>query len=112
MRLLAIAVAAATLLVPSVGRSQDSGRVGGLIGSNLESTVPAHPAGSDSGLQPPTTGAPSPAQSFVGYPAEPGGRAPANTVTTPAEGGMVSGIVNGHNVIIDPTTGVIMRVQN
>ena len=49
MRLLAIAVAAATLLVPSVGRSQDSGRVGGLIGSNLEFTVPAHPAGSDLG---------------------------------------------------------------
>jgi hypothetical protein len=25
---------------------------------------------------------------------------------------MVSGLVNGHNVIIDPTTGVIMRVLN
>jgi hypothetical protein len=112
MRILNIAVVAATLLVPSVGHSQDSGRVGGLIGPNLESTVPARAGGSESGLQPPTTGAPSPAQSFVGYPAKPGGQAPANTVTTPAEGGMVSGIVNGHNVIIDPTTGVIMRVLN
>jgi hypothetical protein len=112
MRILNIAVVAATLLVSSAGYSQDSGRVGGLIGPNLDSTVPAPPAGSQSGLQPPTTGSPSPAQSFLGYPAKPGGQAPANTVTTPAEGGMVSGLVNGHNVIIDPTTGVIMRVTN
>jgi hypothetical protein len=112
MRILNIAIVAATLLVPSVGHPQDSGRVGGLIGPNLDSTVPAPPAGSQSGLQPPAEGSPSPAQSFIGYPAQPGGQAPANTVTTPAEGGMVSGLVNGHNVIIDPTTGVIMRVLN
>jgi hypothetical protein len=112
MRVLNIAVVAATLLVPSVGHSQDNGRVGGLIGPNLQSTAPANPAGSGSGLAQPATGSPSPTQPFAGYPAGPGGQAPANTVTTPAQGGMVSGIVNGHNVIIDPTTHVIMRVLN
>ena len=91
MRILNIAVVAATLLVPSVGHSQDTGRVGGLVGPNLESTVPAKPA-PQSGLEPSTTGSPSTAQSFGGYPAQPGGQAPANTATTPAEGGMVSGI--------------------
>jgi hypothetical protein len=33
-------------------------------------------------------------------------------VTTPVPGGLVSAIVNGHNVIIDPTTRVIVRVLN
>ena len=42
MRILNIAVVAATLLVPTVGYSQDNGRVGGLIGPNLELTVAAH----------------------------------------------------------------------
>jgi hypothetical protein len=111
MRVLNIAVVAATLLVPSVGYSQDSGRVGGLIGPNLQSTAPARPAGPQSEL-PATTGAHPTVQSFQGYPANPGGQVPADTVTTPAEGGMVSGIVNGHSVIIDPTTHVIMRVLN
>jgi hypothetical protein len=111
MRALNIAAVAATLLVPSIAHSQDSGRVGGLVGPNLESTLPAKPA-PQTGLQPSTTAAPSTAQSFGGYPAQPGGQAPANTMTTPAEGGMVSGLVNGHNVIIDPSTGVIMRVTN
>ena len=112
MRILNIGLVAATLLVPSFGHSQDSGRVGGLVGPNLESTLPQqHPAVSNSGPQP-SAGTPSPARSFGGYPAKPGGLAPANTVTTPAEGGMVSGIVSGHNVVIDPTTGVIIRVLN
>ena len=111
MRVLGIGVVAATLLVPSCGHAQDSGRVGGLVGPNLESTLPAEPTGSSSGLQP-STGTSSPAQSFGGYPAKPGGLAPANTATTPIQGGMVSGIVNGHNVVIDPTTNVIIRVLN
>jgi hypothetical protein len=111
MRVLNIAVIAATLIAPSVGHSQDSSRVGGPIGPNLEATAPAHPAGSQPDV-PPATGAASPVQPFAGYPAHPGGQAPTDVVTTPAEGGMVSGIVNGHNVIIDPTTRVIMRVLN
>jgi hypothetical protein len=42
MRALNIAaVVAATLLVPSIAQSQDSGRAGGLVGPNLESTLPA-----------------------------------------------------------------------
>jgi len=112
MRVLKIAAIAASLMAPSIGHSQDSsGRVGGPIGPNLESTAPARPAGpSDQGS--PTTAPTSPAQPFAGYPAHPGGQAPADVVTTPAEGGMDSGIVNGHNVIIDPTTRVIMRVLN
>jgi hypothetical protein len=112
MRVLNLAVFAATLMVPTIGHSQNNGRVGGLIGPNLQTISPANPSGSSSDLQSPATGLASPAQSFGGYPATPGGQAPANTVTTPAEGGMVSGFVNGRNVIIDPTTGVIMRVLN
>ena len=113
MRVLNIAVIACTLVVPSVVHSQDSGRVGGPIGPNLEFTAPAHPAGSQQELQRPPTGTPSTVQPFAGYPATPGGHVPTNVgPTTPANGGMASTIVNGHNVIFDPTTGVIVRVLN
>jgi hypothetical protein len=116
MRILNIAVIAATLIIPSIGHSQDSGRVGGPIGPNLETTGPAHPAGSQQELQPWTMGAPPGAQPFAGYPGTAGGRAPANVATMaapgPSPGGQVSAIVNGHTVIFDPTTRIITRVIN
>ncbi len=96
MRTLSIAVALAT---PSAGHSQDGRTIGGPIGPALQSPAPASPS-------------PPGAQPFVGYPAEPGSEAPANLVTTPVPGGMVSAIVNGHNVIIDPSTHVIVQVLN
>ncbi len=97
MRTLSIALIAAALATPSLGYSQDERTIGGPIGPTLGSPAPAPPSG---------------AQPFVGYPAEPGSEAPANLVTTPVPGGMVSAIVGGHNVIIDPTTHVIIRVLN
>jgi hypothetical protein len=101
MRTLSIAVIAAALAIPSVGYSQDERTIGGPIGPTLGSAGPVPPSGSPSGAQP-----------FVGYPAGPGSEAPNNLVTTPVPGGLVSAIVNGHNVIIDPTTNVIVRVLN
>jgi hypothetical protein len=50
MRVLNITVVAVTLLVPSVGDSQDGGRVGGLVGPNLESTLPPRLSGTELGL--------------------------------------------------------------
>ncbi len=111
MRTLSIAVIAAALATPSVGFSQDE-RAPGPIGPNLGAPGPAQPSGSLPGA--PSSASPSqpPEQPFVGYPAGPGSEAPNNLVTTPVPGGLVSAIVNGHNVIIDPMTNVIVRVLN
>lgn len=101
MRTLSIAMIAATLAIPSVGHAQDNqGPIdpsGAPVGPTLGSPAPASPPG---------------AQPFVGYPAQPGSEAPRNLVTTPAPGGFgfVSAIVNGHEVIINPTTNTIVRV--
>jgi hypothetical protein len=111
MRTLSIAVIATLLVIPSVGYSQD-GRAPGPIGPNLGSSGPAQPSGSLSGALSSTSPSQPPEQPFVGYPAGPGSEAPDNLVTTPVPGGLVSAIVNGHNVIIDPTTHVIVRVIN
>ncbi len=99
MRILSIAVIAAALATPSAGHPQDQRTIGGPMGQALQSPPPAPPS-------------PPGAQPFVGYPAERGSGAPANLVTTPVPGGMVSAIVNGRNVIIDPSTHVIVQVLN
>ncbi len=111
MRTLSIAVIAA-LATPSLGYSQENGPVGGRIGANGEpaSGSPSPSSSTSPYGTPPTS--PSGAQPFVGYPAGPGSEAPSNLVTTPVPGGLVSAIVGGHNVIIDPTTHVIVRVLN
>jgi hypothetical protein len=109
MRTLHIAVMATVLTFPSVGYSQDD-RAPGPIGPNLGSSRPAQTSGSPPGTS--SSGSPSEVQPFVGYPATAGSEAPNNLVTMPVPGGLVSAIVNGHNVIIDPTTNVIMRVLN
>jgi hypothetical protein len=57
-------------------------------------------------------GQPPGAQRFVGYPAHPGSEAPRYLVTKPVPGGLVSAIVNGHEIIINPTTNTIVRVIN
>jgi hypothetical protein len=110
MRALSIAVIAAALAIPSLVRAQDNQ---GPIGP---SGAPVGPSGAAVG---PTLGAPSPAaspatQPFAGYPAQPGSEAPRNLVATPAPGGFgfVSASVNGHEVIINPTTNTIVRVIN
>jgi hypothetical protein len=113
MRTLPIAVIIAALATPSLGYPQENGPVGGRIGANGEPTLGSpSPSSSASpyGTPPPAT--PYGTQPFVGYPAGPGSEAPANLVTTPVPGGLVSGIVGGHSVIIDPTTNVIVRVLN
>ncbi len=113
MRTLSIALIAAALATPSLGYSQDERTIGGPIGANGEATLgsPSPPSSASPYGTPPST-SPDGTQSFVGYPAGPGSEAPANLVTTPVPGGMVSAIVGGHNVIIDPTTNVIIRVLN
>jgi hypothetical protein len=112
MRTLSIVVIAAALAAPSAGYSQENAPVGGRIGANGEPTLGSpQPSSSTSpyGTPPSITARTQP---FVGYPAGPGSEAPANLVTTPVPGGLVSAIVGGHNVIIDPTTNVIVRVLN
>jgi hypothetical protein len=109
MRTQQFVVAAALLAIPSVGYSQD--RAPGPIGPNL-APEPAQPSGSPPGAGYPVSPSQPQEQPFVGYPAGPGSEAPNNLVTTPVPGGLVSAIVNGHSVIIDPTTRVIVRVLN
>ena len=113
MRTLSIAVIAAALAIPSLGYSQENGPVGGRIGANGEPTLgSSSPPSFTSPYGTPPSNSPYGTQSFVGYPAGPESEAPANLVTTPVPGGMVSAIVGGHNVIIDPITNVITRVLN
>jgi hypothetical protein len=109
MRTMHVVVFAALLGIPSVGYSQED-RARGPIGPNLEPLAPALPYGSQPGA--PSSQSTQAQQPFVGYPATPGSEAPSNLVTTPVPGGLVSAIVNGHNVILDPTTRVIVRVLN
>ncbi len=113
MRILSIAVIAAALAIPSAGYSQENGPVGGRVGANGEPTLGSpSPPSSTSPYGTPLSTSPNGTQSFVGYPAGPGSEAPNHLVTTPVPGGWVSAIVNGHSVIIDPTTNVILRVLN
>ena len=113
MRTLSIAVIAAALATPSPGYSQENGPVGGRIGANGEPTLGSpSPSSSMSPYGTAPSATPYGTQSFVGYPAGPGSQAPPNLVTTSVPGGLVSGIVGGHRVIIDPTTNVIVRVLN
>jgi hypothetical protein len=109
MRALHFVTIVALLAIPSLAYSQDD-RAPGPIGPDLRPLRPAQPSESLPGASP--TGSPSQEQSFVGYPATPGSEAPNNLITTPVAGGLVSAIVGGHNVIIDPTTRVIVRVLN
>jgi|SRR5580704_5723493 hypothetical protein len=109
MRALYIAVMATVLTIPSVGYSQDD-RAPGPIGPNLGPSRPAQTSGSPPGM--PSSGSSSQVQPFVGYPATAGSEAPNTLVTMPVPGGLVSAIVNGHHVVIDPTTNVIVRVLN
>jgi hypothetical protein len=114
MRASHIAVIAAVLAIPSVAYSQDNGAVGGpvggKVGSDLNSASPAKPG--------PSVGhpyGPSPSQGptagFAGSVA-PGQVVPQNVPITPRPGGTGSAFINGHRVLVDPSSNRVLRVFN
>jgi hypothetical protein len=109
MRASSIAVIAALFAFPSVGYAQQSGPVGGRVGSDLSTsttqpnTVPSARAFSP----PPSSGHPA---GYTGA-VTPGQVVPDNVQVTPRAGGMGSAFIDGHQVLVDPSNR-ILRVLN
>jgi hypothetical protein len=111
MRASRLALIAAVLTIPSAGYSQDSGLVGGRVGSDL-STSPTQPS--------PTNGL----QGAYRRPPEPGPRAGSSGVVVPGQvvpeavpiftrpDGSGSAFVAGRRVIVGPNSNRILRVVN
>jgi hypothetical protein len=113
MRALHLVAIAAMLAIPTVGYAQADGPVGGKVGPNLESSLPAQP-GASLGTQSYGSRPPGPPQERAGYAGSvsPGQVVPHDTPVTQQWGGAGTAIVNGHRVKVDPNTGRIMRVIN
>ncbi len=111
MRALHLAVFAVMLAIPSVGYAQADGPVGGKVGANLESSSTLQP-GSSLGAQPYGSRPPGPPQERAGYAGavSPGQVVPHNVPVTQQWGGMGTAFVDGHRVLVDPSSGRIMRV--
>ena len=106
MRVSHIAFIAAVLAIPSIGHSQDNGPVGGRVGPDLNTSSPAKPGpslGNPYGASAPT----GPTAGFAGSVA-PGQVVPQNVPVT--SGG--SAVIDGHRVIIDPSSNRVLRVLN
>ena len=107
MRNLSIVLIAAALAIPSVGHSQDQGRVGGKVGPNLKSAAPSAPA--EPYASRPI--APQERPGFAGTVAA-GQVPPRDTPITQQWGGTGIAFVNGHRVLLDMNSGRIARVLN
>jgi hypothetical protein len=110
MRASHIAVIAAVLAIPTVGYAQDSGPVGGKVGSDL-STSPTQPGPSIGSGPYGTPPAPGLRAGYSGAIA-PGQVLPPNVPITPRPGGMGSAYIDGHHVLVDPNTNRILRTFN
>jgi hypothetical protein len=110
MRASHIAVIAAVLAIPTVGYSQDTGPVGGRVGSDL-STAPTQPGPSVGSRPYGTPPSPGPRAGFAGAIA-PGQVVPQNVPITPQPGGNGAAFIDGHRVLVDPNTNRILRVFN
>jgi hypothetical protein len=111
MRTLPVALFAAAVAFPSVGYSQDQGKIGGPVGPNLEAPSlgqPSSPSGGGAYARP--LPAPQEKPGYAGA-VTPGQVAPQNTVVTPHPGAGTA-YVGGHRVLIDPNTNRIIRVLN
>jgi hypothetical protein len=110
MRASYIAVIAAALAIPTVVYAQDSGPVGGRVGSDL-STGPTQ-SGPSIGSRP--YGAPPPSGPRAGYAGSiaPGQVVPQDVPITPRPGGMGSAYIDGHRVLVDPGSNRVLRVFN
>ncbi len=108
MRASIILFAATLSLLPSVSFSQDSGLVGGRVGSDLDSSAPAQ--------QRPSVGNPygSPVQGgpIAGRSGNitAGQTVPKDVPVYPRAGGVGSAIVDGHRVWVDPNSNRILKV--
>jgi hypothetical protein len=111
MRTLQIALVAATLTIPSAGYSEDQGLVGGRVGAGLESSPAERPSSSWSNPYVVPPRAPQEHPGFAGATA-PGQVASHNTAVFARPGGMGSATVNGHSVLVNPSTNRIQRVFN
>ena len=110
MRASYISVIAAALAIPAVAYGQDSGPVGGKVGSDL-TTAPTQP-GSSVGSRP--YAAPSPTGPRAGYAGSiaPGQVVPRDVPISPRPGGMGSAYIDGHRVLVDPSSNRVLRVFN
>jgi len=108
MRAAQIAVMAAMLAIPTAGYAQDSGAVGGKVGSDL-STSQTPQSGPATGAP---YGAPPPTGRTAGY----GGSVAAGQVLPQGSavmqrpGGVGSAFIDGHRVLVDPSSNRIIRV--
>jgi len=112
MRSLKIALIVAALTIPFAAYSQDQGLVGGRVGANLDSSLPAQP-GSSTSLEgnnpygaPPR--APQERPGFAGA-VSPGQVVPRNTPITQRWGETGIAFVNGQRVQVDLSSGRIVR---
>jgi predicted nicotinamide N-methyase len=113
MRVAHMAIVATVLAIPTVGYAQDSGAAGGPVGG---------PVGPNLGGPPnqtgPSVGHPYGSPPRVGHPAghtgsiAPGQLVPRNVTVTPRPGGMGSAVIEGHHVLVDPTSNRVIRVFN
>ena len=110
MRASHIAVVAAALAIPTLGYSQDSGQVGGKVGSDL-GTSPTQPGPSVGSRPYGTPFTAGPRAGFSGTIA-PGQVVPQNVPITPGTGGNGSAYIDGHRVLVDPNTNRVLRVFN
>ncbi len=111
MRALQIALVAATLTIPSAGYSEDQGLVGGRVGAGLESSPAERPGSSWSNPYVVPPRAPQERPGFAGATA-PGQVVSRDTAVMARPGGMGSATVNGHSVLVNPSTHRILRVFN
>jgi hypothetical protein len=109
MRASHLALIAAVLPLSSAVYSQDSGLVGGRVGSDLSTstTQPSPSIGTQGPYHRPME--PGPRAGFAGT-VMPGQVVPENVPVLPRQDGSGAAWVNGHQVIVDPNSNRISRV--
>jgi hypothetical protein len=109
MRASRLALIGAALPLSSAVYSQDSGLVGGRIGADLSSatTQPSPSIGTQGPYERPVE--PGPRAGFAGA-VIPGQVVPENVLILPRQDGSGTAWVNGHQVIVGPTSSRISRV--
>jgi hypothetical protein len=107
MRVAQIAVVAAMLAIPAAASAQDSGQVGGKVGSDLSAPQQARPGVAVA----PYGGRPSvgPTAGYAGSVA-PGQVLPQGSAVAQRPGGVGTAFVDGHRVLVDPNSNRILRV--
>jgi hypothetical protein len=110
MRASHIFIVAAVLAAPSTGHSQDSGLVSGRVGSDLSAstTQPGPTFRAPYGTRPEQAG---PRAGYSGV-VMPGQVVPGNVPVWLGSGGQGTAFVDGHRVLVNPSSNRILRVFN